>query len=130
MKTNSILEEKHLKSTPARKDLLNILKKEGRPICFEDVKDQIEMNKATFYRNISTFEEREIVNSFEVNDKKRYYEIQKTPHMHFVCNSCNQIECLREVEPIKIDGYIISDIILKGICKECVQSASDASSLK
>jgi Fur family transcriptional regulator, ferric uptake regulator len=120
MKISAILEEKKLKLTSARKDLLEILQKEGRPVCFEDIKDQIEMNKATFYRNISTFENKAIVNSFEVNDKKRYYEIQKTPHMHFVCNSCNQIECLRGIEPVKVEGYIISDIILKGICKECV----------
>ena len=40
----------------------------------EDIKSDISMDKATFYRNISKFEEEDILNSFESNDKKRYYK--------------------------------------------------------
>ena len=77
------------------------------------------MDKATFYRNISKFESESIVNSFESNDKKRYYELQSFPHAHFICNACNKVECIKNVKPIKLEGYKITDMIFKGICKEC-----------
>jgi Fur family ferric uptake transcriptional regulator len=119
MKIENIIEEKNFKLTVARRELLGILHAENKPLSFEDIKDKISMDKATFYRNISKFEEEAIVNSFESNDKKRYYEMQKFPHAHFICNNCHSIECLKDIEPIKIEGYEITDSIFKGICKNC-----------
>lgn len=77
------------------------------------------MDKATFYRNVLKFEEESIVTSFESNDKKRYYEIQGLPHAHFICNACNSVECLKNIAPIQLTGYKITDMIFKGICKNC-----------
>jgi Fur family ferric uptake transcriptional regulator len=119
MEIENIFEEKNLKFTAARKELLKILSEEKRPLCFEDIKERISMDKATFYRNVSKFESESIVNSFESNDRKRYYELQNAPHAHFICTVCNSIECLKSVEPIKLDGYQIVDMIFKGICKNC-----------
>ncbi|MBL0709313.1 MAG: transcriptional repressor [Sulfurimonas sp.] len=119
MKITDIIEEKNLKLTSARKELLEILNKAKKPISFEDIKHKIGMDKATFYRNISKFEDNSIVNSFESNDKKRYYEVQSSPHSHFICNTCNTIECLENVSPAKLVGYTVIDVIYKGICKSC-----------
>jgi Fe2+ or Zn2+ uptake regulation protein len=119
MKTSQNNKEKKLKLTSARKELLEIFEHESKPVSFEDVKSKISMDKATFYRNVSKFEAESILNSFESNDKKRYYEIQDVPHAHFICNSCNAIECLQNIEPIKLDGYLITDMIFKGVCKSC-----------
>lgn len=77
------------------------------------------MDKATFYRNISKFEDESIIKNFESNDKKRYYEINKLLHAHFICNVCNSIKCVEEASPINLDGYKIMDIIFKGTCKNC-----------
>ncbi len=119
MQTKNIIEEKNLKLTSARKELLELFGFEKKPISFEDIKHKINMDKATFYRNVSKFESESILNSFESNDKKRYYEIQDFPHAHFICNNCNNIECLENMEPIKLEGYKIFDMIFKGICKSC-----------
>ena len=119
MKIEKLIEEKNLKLTSARKELLEIFFSTKIPLSFEDVKDKINMDKATFYRNISKFEDESIINSFESNDKKRYYEVKKNPHAHFICNVCNKIECLNDVFNVKIDKYIIQDMILKGVCKKC-----------
>lgn len=108
-----------MKLTSARKELLELFKLEKKPISFEDVKDKIKMDKATFYRNVSKFEAESILNSFESNNKKRYYEIQDVPHAHFICSRCNAIECLDNIEPMKLEGYLITDMIFKGICKSC-----------
>jgi Fur family transcriptional regulator, ferric uptake regulator len=119
MQIKTIIENKKLKLTSARKELLEIFTLEGRPLSFEDVKSKLSMDKATFYRNVSKFEDESILTSFESNNKKRYYEIRKVPHAHFICNNCNKIECLEDIEQIEIKGYLISDMILKGVCKEC-----------
>jgi Fur family ferric uptake transcriptional regulator len=119
MHIKNIIEEKNLKLTTARKELLEIFSSEKRPISFEDIKDKIKMDKATFYRNVLKFESESILNSFESNDKKRYYEIQDFPHAHFICNSCNTIECLENMQAVNLPGYKVVDIILKGICKNC-----------
>ena len=111
--------EKKIKLTSARKELLELFESENRPISFEDIKNKIKMDKATFYRNVSKFEAESILNSFESNDEKRYYEIQNVPHAHFICKSCNTIECLKNIKPIQLDGYLITDMIFKGICKNC-----------
>jgi len=119
MQIIKIFEENNLKLTSARKELIEILSSEKKPISFEDIKHKISMDKATFYRNISKFETNSIVHSFESNDKKRYYELHGLPHSHFICNICNHIECLQNILPTKIEGYTVSDVIYKGVCKGC-----------
>ncbi|PNV82487.1 MAG: transcriptional repressor [Sulfurimonas sp.] len=119
MQIKNIIEEKNLKLTAARKELLEIFNLEKKPLSFEDIKDKIKMDKATFYRNVLMFEKESIVRGFESNDKKRYYEIQGSTHSHFICNVCNNIECLDEARPKKLSGYTIVDTIYKGICKLC-----------
>ena len=108
-----------MKLTGARKELLEIFFSTKKPLSFENIKDKIRMDKATFYRNILKFEEEFIIQSFESNDKKRYYKMQKSPHTHFICNICNQIEYLNDILDVKIDNYVIQNMVLKGICKEC-----------
>lgn len=114
------LNDLNFKLTAARKKLLDIFSKASKPLCYEDVKDDISMDKATFYRNISKFEEENIINSFEANDKKRYYELRRAPHAHFICTKCNNVECVNEPVNIKLDNHIIENIIIKGKCPACI----------
>jgi len=115
-----LIDGKNIKLTTARIAILEILAKATKPLCYEDIKDNLAMDKATFYRNITKFEEEKLINSFESNDKKRYFEIQKNPHAHFICSNCLQIECLDEKNSLKLPGYKIDNIIIKGICKACL----------
>ena len=111
---------KKLKLTTARRAILEILVDSNKPLSYEDIKDDLSMDKATFYRNITKFEDENIINSFESNDKKRYFEIQKTKHSHFICNVCSKIECIHEKLDINIPGHQIDNIIIKGICPNCL----------
>ena len=124
MEIKNLIAQKNLKLTAHRKELLEILLQESKPISFEGIKHKISMNKATFYRNIAKFESNHIVNSFESNDKKRYYELQSSPHAHFICNICNKIECLKQIGENTLQGYKVIDVIYKGICKNCIESES------
>ena len=63
----------NIKLTSARKSILDILINSSKPLSYEDIKDKISMDKATFYRNITIFEEENIINSFESNDKKKIF---------------------------------------------------------
>lgn len=115
---------KTIKLTTARRAILEILIESNKPLCYEDIKDKLDMDKATFYRNITKFEEENVINSFESNDKKRYYEIKKSEHSHFICNECSKIECIHEKVDIKIQGHEIENIIIKGTCPTCLENRS------
>ncbi len=121
---NTLIHGTNIKLTTARKAILEILIASSKPLCYEDLKDKISMDKATFYRNISKFEEENIINSFESNDKKRYFEVQKNPHAHFICTSCSKVSCLPDDSNISLPGYQIDNIIIKGICPTCQNAPS------
>ena len=120
MEIQNIIKDKNLKLTPARVEVLEILVTRNRPISYEDIKDELSMDKATFYRNIAKFEENAIIRSFESNDKKRYFSLEQNFHPHFICTKCNTISCLSEKNLIDMDGYKIESIIIKGICPRCL----------
>ena len=121
MKIEQLIKDKNIKLTTARVKLLDILKSSSRPLCYEDVKKDISMDKATFYRNISMFEEEGILNAFESNDKKRYFELKLKPHAHFVCVECNSVECIKNID-IKLPNYEINNVIINGTCPSCLGS--------
>ena len=121
MNIENITQEKNIKLTTARKAILETLVSSKKPLCYEDIKDDLSMDKATFYRNITKFEEENIINSFESNDKKRYFEIQKNRHSHFICTECSKIECIHDDLHLDLKGYEIDNIIIKGICPNCLQ---------
>lgn len=113
------IKEPQLKLTTARKEILELLSSSDKPLSYEDMKNDISMDKATFYRNITKFQEENLVSSFESNDKKRYFEIQKTPHAHFICNICNKIECLEMPVNLSLENHTIETIVIKGKCANC-----------
>ncbi len=114
-----IIKKKSIKLTSARKEILDIFFTATKPLSYEEVKDDISMDKATFYRNITKFENEKIINSFESNDKKRYYEIKQLPHPHFICTKCHSVECIKKEFEFDLNGYKIENIILKGKCLAC-----------
>ena len=125
MKIEKIMKDKNIKLTAARKHILEILKNATQPLSYENVKADISMDKATFYRNILKFEEVNILNSFELNDKKRYFELKKEPHAHFACILCNKIECIENID-IQIDGHEINNVIVNGKCTNCLYATKNA----
>lgn len=119
MNIKEIIKNKSIRLTAARLELLEILIKQKKPISYENIKDNIKMDKATFYRNISKFIDEGIVNSFESNDKKNYFEIKTDTHPHFICNYCYTIKCIETLDTIRLQNHTIENIILKGKCENC-----------
>ena len=119
-KITNLTNNTNIKLTTARKSILELLVNSNKPLSYENMKEYISMDKATFYRNITIFEEENLISSFESNDKKRYFEIKKTQHSHFICSSCSKIECIHEKVDFHLPNYKIENIIIKGICKDCL----------
>ncbi len=122
MNIENLIKNKNLKLTNARVEILEKLAHATKPLSYDELKNSISMDKATFYRNIVKFEESMIINSLESTDKKRYFEITGSQHPHFICTTCDKIECIKESLEINLSGYIVENIILKGRCKECITS--------
>jgi len=121
MNIEELIKDTNIKLTTARVALLEILKKADKPLSYDDIKNNISMDKATFYRNMSKFEGEGILNAFESNDKKRYFELKLHPHAHFVCVECNKLECIKSLD-IEIPNHEINNIIINGKCPECSTS--------
>jgi len=119
MDIKNLMKNKNIRFTAARTELLEMLIEASKPVCYEDVKDRINMDKATFYRNIAKFVEEDIVSSFESNDKKSYFEMKVDSHPHFICNYCHSIQCVNNLGGVRLEGYEIESIILKGKCVRC-----------
>ncbi len=119
MDIKNIMKNKNMRFTVARTELLEILIEVSKPVCYEDIKHRINMDKATFYRNIAKFVEEDIVSSFESNDKKSYFEMKMDAHPHFICNYCHSIQCVDNLEHIELKGYEVESVILKGKCELC-----------
>jgi Fur family ferric uptake transcriptional regulator len=120
MDVENLIKKKNIKLTTARIALLKIFSQATKPLSYEEIKNDISMDKATFYRNISKFEDENLLNSFESNDKKRYFEIVQKPHAHFICTICNKIECVKDDDiNINLNGHTINNVILQGSCKDC-----------
>ena len=121
MDIEKLTNNKNIKLTTARKIILEILVNSNKPLSYEDIKNELSMDKATFYRNITKFEEENLIDSFESNDKKRYFEIQEKKHSHFICTSCSNIECIHKKLDLNLGDYQINNVVIKGICPKCLK---------
>ena len=115
----TLFQTHNIKFTTARSSIVEVLKHATSPLCYDQIKVLLPfcMDKATFYRNIATFEENGIVHKFEGDDRKWYFELSSQTHAHFICEHCHTITCM-DVDLGKIEGDVKS-IVLKGTCKEC-----------
>ncbi|MFV0482399.1 MAG: Fur family transcriptional regulator [Campylobacteraceae bacterium] len=115
--------ENDIKHTIAREKILEVLYEAKKPLSFEQIKPllKVEMDKATFYRNISLFEESGVINKFEADDKKWYFELITSAHAHFICESCHNVICMDFAVGKNLKDYIVKNVLLKGICKNCQQ---------
>jgi DNA polymerase I-like protein with 3'-5' exonuclease and polymerase domains len=50
--------------------------------------------------------------------RKRYFELKKMPHAHFVCIKCNAVECIEQID-LNLENYEVSNIIINGTCPKC-----------
>ena len=94
----SLLRASKLRLTRARKAFIEVLSEASTPLSvphiLEGLKERsIEVNKTTVYRELERFQNLGIVESFQLGDRKQYYELSsREHHHHLVCMSCESVE--------------------------------------
>ncbi len=90
-----ILKNKNLKATPQRIAILKSLGKHTHPNIdelYEDIKkDFPSVSLATVYKNVNTLEDENLIRKVSVPNGKSKYDIFIHPHIHIVCNSCQNV---------------------------------------
>ncbi|AXH10438.1 transcriptional repressor [Malaciobacter halophilus] len=90
---------------------------------------KVDMGIATVYRTVKFFEELNIINSLDIGDGAKRYELNLSLHHdHMICTSCNKIiefnDDVIEKQQLKVakdNSFILSDHIMTiyGVCEDC-----------
>lgn len=123
-----------LKTTKARKGIINLLARTTRPIDAVEAQNILEnkglaVDQATVYRSLNTFSKKGLVKEIFFHDGVIRYEIVGKPeHHHAVCVKCNKVEDIMDCSVEKIEeqiskkkGFTVMNHSLEffGICKDC-----------
>lgn len=124
-----------LKATPARLELLDVLKHAGGPLTVRQILAKIKgvlPDQVTLYRNMETLSYSGAVKVMRFTGRSSYYEIAGTHHHHLVCESCGKITELPgcraarlEVEKVKNAGFASvkrHNLEYIGLCKKCAKN--------
>jgi len=126
-----LLREHNLKVTPQRLGILTLMHSTGH-IDVEELYARIKkqfssISLATLYKNINAMLQSSLITEVKVPHTKSKYEITKEPHVHLLCQNCNEfidlelnIDCLTNEASLKSHyQFIDSNIVLSGICEKC-----------
>jgi len=131
----SLLEEKGLRKTSIRVDILKLFRKYRHAISYREIESEIGLiyDSATIHRNLSRYEKVGLIHqvpngsklTYFALTKKRIENVEKTAeHIHFYCKSCEHIYCIQvEKDPnIKVpEGFRLDSkkISIQGLCRDC-----------
>ena len=133
MSFEEILKNNNLKVTKGRKAILEVLTEADKSLGVEAILQEckekgITINLSTVYRALEMFEEKGLVDRFNVNDGVSSYKLKGKEHKHMLqCNVCHkqvEVPCpMRQVEEIveTETGFRLTEhnLIMKGVCEEC-----------
>lgn len=133
----SVLKKLHLKVTPKRLAILEILKNESVYLSPEEVwrklREQFSrVGLPTVYRNLEELAQGDVISKVTHPNRQLYYYFCLNPshHHHFICLSCRTVEdidfCMfRELEKRvkqELKGRVVSHILqVNGLCKKCLK---------
>lgn len=130
------LNEVHLRATPARMALLNLLESSKKPLDVQTMIDylkekEVETDPATVFRIVNMFTERGLIKPIHLNEGKSRYELAaKADHHHLVCTRCGQIQDIsdcnidllqKHIEKKKNFRVTSHALEFYGICADCQQ---------
>ncbi|MPQ44047.1 Fur family transcriptional regulator [Clostridium tarantellae] len=133
MNTIDILKEKDIKITKGRIDIYNILINVENGITADYIymeckKQKKNLNLSTIYRTLELFQEKDLIEKFDLGEGKNSYSIKKNFHKHKLeCNICHkeiEVPCpMHQIEEMLKNqtGFKLTEhkLVLKGLCKDC-----------
>lgn len=131
--TRTLLKNKGRSFTGVRSAILHILKSAASPLSPKQILGLITFKKpdlATIYRNLSLMESLGIINSVDLSEGFKRYEINlpDSHKHHMVCRTCGKIEDIEECGLQEIEKKIFRKIGFKiekhrleffGVCAVC-----------
>jgi Fe2+ or Zn2+ uptake regulation protein len=132
-----LLRQKKLRATPIRLSILEQLARSEQPLSIEELFAILgrtgrrnELDLATLYRNIKSFEEAGLVASIDLGTGRSFYEFktgESHHHHHVICEGCQKIEHLEVcgIEPhikmLEKMGYrrLRHKLEFSGLCRAC-----------
>lgn len=104
---------------------------------YSQLKPEIaDLSLGTVYRNLSRFKEQGLITSLGTVKGVERFDGNTEPHVHFICNHCDSILDLPELDPpeslrsaaANATGGEVSgcQLIFTGICKDCLNSLEES----
>ena len=131
----STLQQKGYRLTRTRKQIINIFESNHNPMSALEINTFLKsggtiINKSTLYREIEFLVDQKILNTIQLQEKTKRYELTHLDHHHhLICQKCHQItdfdieNCLVDLlNKVSIDKqFMIKDHILDlyGLCVKC-----------
>lgn len=123
------LREAGLKVTHGRLTVLRALRRAGAPLSHAEVAAQLageQLDKVTVWRILVALTDAGLVDRTDVGDHTWRFELRNTamghdPHPHFMCVSCQSVQCLPR-DSVKIAPRIgrgVIEVQIKGRCDDC-----------
>lgn len=131
MKHNQLLKQYHLKATPQRLAIIQLMYHSGH-ISIEELYQEVKkrfssISLATLYKNIHTMLDVSLIREVKIPGQKTKYEISKESHAHVLCTSCNEIKDVPLEaasflqQSIDMSRYKVEEVsvVISGLCPEC-----------
>lgn len=132
MKYEHLLKQHHLKATPQRIAIIDLMEHAGH-ISIDELYRSIRksfssISLATLYKNIHSMMEAALIREVKIPGHKARYEIEKGSHTHILCKACGDLKDI-PVDPVSLvdsggldtGRYQVDDVslLLCGTCPEC-----------
>lgn len=131
MKYGQLLKLHHLKATPQRLAIMELMEHAGHiniDELYQAVREKFSsISLATLYKNVHTMLDVSLIREVKIPGQKTKYEIQKETHAHILCKSCGELQdfiydatALLQ-NSMKVSHYQTDDIsiVISGICPVC-----------
>jgi len=129
----TLLKKLGYKITPTRLAILNVFDENNKPIDASFIHNKLKenINEATIYRTLASFENNGILRRIDLRKDSVYFELNNDHHHHMVCLKCGEIEDFRENKDVeKLLKRIVTEskkfksikehsLELFGCCKSC-----------
>ncbi|WP_027632278.1 Fur family transcriptional regulator [Clostridium hydrogeniformans] len=133
MKVIEILGKHNIKMTKARVNIYNIIGEEDKAINAEEIYkkclDQgLNINLSTVYRTLELFEEKGLIEKFDLGTGYYNFSLKKHDHKHLLeCSLCHkeiELTCpMKQIEELvrNTTGFVLveHELKMKGLCKDC-----------
>ena len=124
------LEYRNVKPTIIRVKILEYLNEKKTHPTAEAIYNKLEkeiptISRTSVYNTLNLFSRSGLICPISVTGKEARYDINMSPHHHFLCEKCGRIfdldvECKYQKEG-KVEGHVVKEwhSYFKGTCKEC-----------